>query len=127
MSGRIISVSDVINSEAFSKELDNRVPKDYITSGSQTKTSTEDGGVNIFTFTRTDGESYTFETKNGSKGSKGDTGAKGDKGDTGEKGEQGEKGDKGDKGDTGAKGDTITLSLSVNFTTGNLEYNEEVK
>ena len=154
VSGRIISVSDVINSEAFSKELDNRVPKDYITSGSQTQTSTEDGGANVFTFTRTDGKNYTFETRNGSKGSKGDTGEKGDKGDKGDKGEQGEKGDKGDKGeqgiqglqglqgiqgvqgekgekgdkgDTGAKGDSVTISLSVNFGTGNLEYYEEVK
>lgn len=57
-----------------------------IESVEQTTTSTEDGGVNVVTVTKTDGEKYTFEVRNGSKGSKGD---KGDKGDTGEKGADG--------------------------------------
>lgn len=55
----------------------------------QTTTSTEDGGTNIVTVTKTNGEKSTFQVRNGSKGSKGD------KGDAGEKGEPGAKGDTG--------------------------------
>ncbi|MCH5297803.1 MAG: metallophosphoesterase [Ruminococcus sp.] len=49
--------------------------------------SSEDGGNNIITFSKTDGKSSTFTIRNGSKGDKGekgDTGAKGDKGDKGD-------------------------------------------
>ena len=55
----------------------------------QTTTSTEDGGTNIVTVTKTNGEKSTFQVRNGSKGSKGD------KGDAGEKGEPGAKDDTG--------------------------------
>ena len=55
----------------------------------QTTTSTEDGGTNIVTVTKTNGEKSAFQVRNGSKGSKGD------KGDAGEKGEPGAKGDTG--------------------------------
>ena len=55
----------------------------------QTTTSTEDGGTNIVTVTKTNGEKSTFQVRNGSKGSKVD------KGDAGEKGEPGAKGDTG--------------------------------
>lgn len=55
----------------------------------QTTTSTEDGGTNIVTVTKTNGEKSTFQVRNGSKGSKGD------KEDAGEKGEPGAKGDTG--------------------------------
>lgn len=41
----------------------------------QTTTSTEDGGANIITVTKTDGTSSTFTVRNGSKGSTGATGA----------------------------------------------------
>lgn len=48
-----------------------------IQSVEQTVTSTEDGGTNIITVTKTDGTSSTFTVKNGSKGSTGATGATG--------------------------------------------------
>lgn len=97
----------------------------------QTTTSSADGGSNVMTVTLSDGKTFTFTVKNGSKGSQGEKGDKGDtgaegpqgvqgiqgiqgpKGDTGadgaqgpkgDQGEQGPKGDKGDKGDTGAAG-----------------------
>ena len=63
----------------------------------QTTTSTEDGGTNIVTVTKTNGEKSTFQVRNGSKGSKGD------------------KGDAGEKGEPGAKGDT---GVTPNFTIG---------
>ena len=43
----------------------------------QTTTSTEDGGANVITVTKTDGTSSTFTVKNGSKGSTGATGQAG--------------------------------------------------
>lgn len=57
-----------------------------IESVEQTTTSTEDGGVNVVTVTKTDGEKSTFEVRNGSKGSKGDKGDKGADGYTPQKG-----------------------------------------
>lgn len=66
----------------------------------QTTTSTEDGGTNIVTVTKTNGEKSTFQVRNGSKGS---TGAKGDKG---------------DKGDAGAKGERGNAGTTPNFTIG---------
>lgn len=39
-----------------------------ITGGSQTSTSTADGGSNVFTFNKSDGTTATFTVKNGSKG-----------------------------------------------------------
>ena len=74
-----------------------------LTGGSQTVTSSADGGNNVFTLTKSDGTTAAFTVKNGSKGTKGD---KGDKGDTGATGAQGLKGDKGDPGATGARGAT---------------------
>lgn len=44
----------------------------------QTSTSSEDGGVNTITVTLTDGETSTFEVRNGSKGSQGNPGEKGE-------------------------------------------------
>ena len=43
-------------------------PTDYILAGKQTTTSTEDGGSNVFSFTKADGTSAEFIVKNGSKG-----------------------------------------------------------
>ena len=57
-----------------------------IQSVEQTATSTEDGGANIITVTKTDGTSSTFTVKNGSKGSTGATGAAGKDGYTPVKG-----------------------------------------
>ena len=48
-----------------------------IQSVEQTITSTEDGGTNIITVTKTDGASSTFTVRNGSKGSTGAAGAAG--------------------------------------------------
>ena len=48
-----------------------------IQSVGQTTTSTEDGGTNIVTVTKTDGTSSTFQVKNGSKGSTGPKGTDG--------------------------------------------------
>ena len=94
------SLSKVATSNDYT-DLDNKPI--FFTGGSQTLTSSEDGGSNIFTFTKSDGTEAEFVVKNGSKGSKGDTGAKGDKGDTGP---QGPKGDTGATGPQGPAGST---------------------
>ena len=60
-----------------------------IQSVEQTTTSTEDGGTNIVTVTKTDGTSSTFQVKNGSKGSTGPTGADGTDGAPGADGQDG--------------------------------------
>lgn len=80
-----------------------------LTGGSQTTTSSEDGGTNVYTFTKSDGTTSTLSVKNGSKGS------------TGEKGEKGDKGDKGDTGDTGPQGPagTNATTTAVATTTAN--------
>ena len=75
MAGNTITVSDVINSSPFKASLEaveEKIPTDYLSGGSQTQTSEEDGGVNIFTFTNSDGTTSTFQCKNGNKGEKGD-------------------------------------------------------
>ena len=51
-----------------------------IKSVEQTSASTEDGGTNIITVTKSDGTSFTFQVKNGSKGSAGPAGADGQPG-----------------------------------------------
>lgn len=53
------------------------IPTDYLVGGSQTTTSTADGGSNIFTFTKANGTTATFTVRNGSKGSTGDNGKDG--------------------------------------------------
>ena len=82
----------------------------------QTTISTNDGGINVWTATLTDGSTYQFEVRNGQRGADGAPGEKGEKGDTGEQGPQGEQGERGPagpqgiqgpqgpKGDTGAQG-----------------------
>lgn len=60
--------------------LTSDIPTDYLTGGSQTTTSSADGGSNVFTFTKANGTSATFTVKNGSKGSKGDDGSNGIRG-----------------------------------------------
>ncbi|MBR5543449.1 MAG: collagen-like protein [Oscillospiraceae bacterium] len=71
----------------------------------QTATSTEDGGLNVFTVTLTNGDTTTFEVRNGNKGNHGDKGDKGDTGDVGPQGIQGEKGDTGADGYTPRRGE----------------------
>lgn len=60
-----------------------------IISGSQTTTSTADGGSNVYTFTDVAGNTSTITVKNGSKGSTGTQGNQGPKGDTGPQGPAG--------------------------------------
>ena len=65
---------DKVRDEAFSgnyEDLEN-VPV-VLTGGSQTKESTESGGVNEFTFTKSDGTTGTFIVRNGLKGDSGDS------------------------------------------------------
>ena len=69
-----------------------------IVSGSQTTTSTEDGGSNIYTFTKSDGTTSTFTIKNGSKGSEGPIGPIGPQGNDGPTGPQGNIGPTGPAG-----------------------------
>ena len=70
----------------------------------QTTTSTEDGGTNIVTVTKTDGTTSTFEVRNGSKGPEGDTGPQGPQGPQGETGPQGPAGPTGETGPQGPAG-----------------------
>ena len=70
----------------------------------QTTTSVEDGGINVWTATLTDGSTYQFEVRNGRRGADGAPGEKGEKGDTGEQGPQGETGQVGADGYTPLKG-----------------------
>lgn len=58
-------------------------------SGSQTTTSTADGGSNVYTFVDTKGATSTFTVKNGSRGSAGPTGPVGPTGATGPTGPKG--------------------------------------
>ncbi len=51
-----------------------------IQSVEQTTTSTEDGGTNVVTVTKTDGTTSTFYVRNGSRGSAGPAGSDGDDG-----------------------------------------------
>ena len=60
-----------------------------IQSVTQTTTSTEDGGANIVTVTKTDGTTSTFEVRNGSRGSTGPAGADGKDGKDGSQGPAG--------------------------------------
>lgn len=146
---RIITVPDVVYSQMFKDatvggvkvngselpkdsngDVNVEVPTDYIVGGSQTTTSHESSGLNIFTFTNANGDTDTFEVRNGEKGEKGDRGEKGDTGLQGERGpqgiqgEQGSVGPQGPKGDTGPSGVSIPTSaffvLEVDSGTGNL-------
>lgn len=85
-----------------------------IISGSQTTTSTADGGSNVYTFTDVAGKTSTITVKNGSKGSQGIQGPKGDAG------ADGAVGAKGDKGATGTRGSRWTTGTACtgNSTTG---------
>ena len=60
-----------------------------IQSVTQTTASTEDGGTNIVTVTKTDGTTSTFEVRNGSRGSTGPAGADGKNGQDGSQGPAG--------------------------------------
>lgn len=84
-----------------------------ISSVEQTFTSTESGGVNEITVTKTDGVSSKFYVRNGEKGEQGEKGDQGAQGVQGEKGDQGEKGEKGDKGEQGVGISAITSGTAT--------------
>lgn len=96
---------DVSKSDLAALAVKKEIPTDYLVGGEQTTTSEDDGGVNVFTFTKADGKTATFTVKNGSKGATGAAGAKGDQGPVGAKGATGEAGPQGAVGPTGPKGD----------------------
>lgn len=93
-----------------------------LTGGSQTTTSTADGGSNVFTFNKSDGTTTTLTVKNGSKGSTGATGATGPQGPKGATGATGPQGPKGASGTsaawfsgtavTGTSTSAVTISVS---------------
>lgn len=49
-------------------QVDSKIPTNYIVSGEQTTTSTEDGGDNVYTFKTNGGATSTFNVKNGNSG-----------------------------------------------------------
>ena len=49
----------------------------FIEDGSQTSTSQDDGGENVFTFNKSDGSTSTFVVRNGNRGAEGPAGANG--------------------------------------------------
>ena len=100
---------DVSKSDLAALAVKKDIPTDYLVGGEQTTTSEDDGGANVFTFTKADGKTATFTVKNGSKGSTGAAGAKGDKGDIGPQGP---------KGATGAAAGFGTPTATVDNATG---------
>lgn len=92
--------------------LEKKIPTNYISGGSQTSTSSEDGGSNVFTFTNADGTTSEFVVKNGNKGSKGDKGEQGIQGIQGAKGDTGANGKDGTNGSNGKDGVSCTHSWS---------------
>lgn len=133
-----LKLSDVINSQLFKDEtikgvkvngeelvrdadrkVNVPVPMDYIVDGEQTTVSEESEGVNVFTFRNANGEEYSFEVRNGSKG---DTGDKGERGDAFAYEDFTEEQLAALKGDKGDKGDPPTITFSIDFATGNLTY-----
>lgn len=73
----------VIGTTGVSPTITVKGPSNYVIGGSQTTTSSADGGSNVFTFNKSDGTSATFTVKNGSKGSVGAAGTRGSRWSTG--------------------------------------------
>ena len=92
MSSKTLTVSDVINSNAFGLALNKVTPKQYLVSVEQIQASEEPNGVNIYAFKDGSGETKHLIIKNGKDGK------------------------------NGIDGKTPSLSFSVNFNTGDLEY-----
>ena len=115
---------DVSQSDLAALAVKEDIPTDYLVGGEQTATSEDDGGANVFTFTKADGKTATFTVKNGSKGStgaagpKGDVGPQGPIGPTGPKGDQGETGPAGAAGAKGATGAHVTAITLTKDSTG---------
>lgn len=71
----------------------------------QTTISTDDGGINVWTATLTDGSTYQFEVRNGQRGAQGPQGEQGERGPAGPQGVQGPQGPKGETGAQGPQGE----------------------
>ena len=84
VTNKSLSVSDVINSNAFGIALDKVTPKQYLVSAEQIQVSNEPNGVNIYAIKNESGNVEQFTVKNGR---------------------------------------TPNVEFTVNFDTGNLEYN----
>lgn len=107
---------DVSQSDLAALAVKKDIPTDYLVGGEQTATSEDDGGANVFTFTKADGKTATFTVKNGSKGSTGAAGAKGDQGDIGPQGPKGATGAAAGFGAPTATVDNATGVPSVTIT-----------
>lgn len=111
---------DVLQSDLAALAVKKDIPADYLVGGEQTTTSEDDGGANVFTFTKADGKTATFTVKNGSKGSTGAAGAKGDQGPVGPAGPTGAAGPAGavgPKGDIGPQGPKGAAGTAAGFGT----------
>jgi len=86
----------------------------FLVSGSQTTTSSADGGSNVYTFTDSAGKTSTLTVKNGSKGSTGATGA------TGPQGPKGDTGATGATGPQGPAGTTPTIKAASGSNIGSV-------
>lgn len=95
---------DVSQSDLAALAVKKDIPTDYLVGGEQTATSEDDGGANVFTFTKADGKTATFTVKNESRGAIGPAGPAGAKGEQGEQGPTGPAGAKGTAGEAGPQG-----------------------
>lgn len=73
VSTKAITVSDVINSQAFNAALDGATPDKYLVSVEQVQTSQESGGANIYAIADASGAVTRITIKNGEKGEPGNT------------------------------------------------------
>ena len=64
--GSSLTISDVINSNAFKQELASVTPDKYLVSVEQTQASDEPDGINIYAIEDSSGEIKQFTIKNGS-------------------------------------------------------------
>lgn len=106
---------DVSQSDLAALAVKKDIPADYLVGGEQTATSEDDGGANVFTFTKADGKTATFTVKNGSKGSTGAAGAVGPQGPAGVKGDRGEAGPAGPAGAIGPAGPKGATGAAAGF------------
>lgn len=65
VSNKTLTVSDVINSSAFTTALDDVTPKKYLVSAEQIQTSEEPEGINIYAIEDESGQIKEFIVKNG--------------------------------------------------------------
>ena len=66
ISNKALSVSDVINSNAFDLALEGAGPKKYLVSAEQLQSSNEPDGINIYAIENESGEIKQLKVKNGS-------------------------------------------------------------